>query len=155
MDCQFGNFMEKFNRSNLSEDTIVIFTTDHCTYNDDAFANSFPEVQRDAIFFDRIPLFIYYKGIKPEIINADGRTSVDLGPTILDYLDISKTNYFLGDSLFRDEGDERPLERYYIGTGKDYHCVKNGVITEPTADEAEEISNLLERYYALKLTPIN
>ncbi|MPM54055.1 hypothetical protein SDC9_100828 [bioreactor metagenome] len=49
------------------------------------------------------PFLIYYKGIIPEEINVDGRNSLDLAPTVMDYLDISVPNYFLGESLFSNK----------------------------------------------------
>ena len=33
-DYQFGKFMEAFEKSKMAKDTVVIFTTDHCTYED-------------------------------------------------------------------------------------------------------------------------
>ena len=114
VDYQFGEFMRKFNEADFTDDTIVIFTADHCTYYDDVFKYTFPEYYRKEVFFDRIPLFIYYKGIKPREIDADGRTSVNIAPTILDYIDVSRENYFLGDSLFRRTGDNRFFDGVYF-----------------------------------------
>ena len=96
LDAQFNTFMDKFNESTLAENTVVIFTTDHATFVDDAFRTAFPDYQRSDGFLDRIPLFIYYKGIPSEHIDVRGRNSLCLAPTILDYLDISAPNYFLG-----------------------------------------------------------
>lgn len=98
MDFQFGKFIDEFNKSKFSENTIVIFTTDHATFVDDEYRSSFPKNTRVQGNLDRIPLFIYYKGINPEVINVDGKNSVNLTPTILDYLDYSAGNYFLGQS---------------------------------------------------------
>lgn len=102
-DYQFGNFMNKFESSSLSDNTIIIFTTYHATYKDEAFTSSFPNHHRPYTFCDEIPLFIYYKGIQPESINVNGRNTLCLAPTILDYLDITAPNYFLGSSLFSSE----------------------------------------------------
>ena len=49
---------------------------------------------------DEVPLVLYYKGITPETIDVEGRNSLSLVPTILDYMDVSVPNYFLGDTLF-------------------------------------------------------
>ncbi len=87
-DYQFGKFMEKFNESELSDNTIIIFTADHCTYADDAFREAFPDVPRVQVFLDRIPFFIYYKGVTPQVIDAQGRNSLCMTPTVLDFLDI-------------------------------------------------------------------
>lgn len=100
LDYQFGKFMEKFVNSPVSENTILIFTTDHATYNDDSFMAAFPDYKRDQAALDKIPLFFYYDEIQPETIDVDGRNTICLAATILDYLDISAPNYFIGSSLF-------------------------------------------------------
>ena len=99
LDMCFKDFIEKFNNSELFDNTIIVFTADHATYTDKAWADTF-DVRRYDDFTDEIPLMIYHKGVQPRIINVDGRNSLDLAPTILDYIDISSPNYFLGNSLF-------------------------------------------------------
>ena len=150
-DYHFGEFMRKFNESDISENTIIIFTADHCTYDDDGFSSAFPDVNRKALFLDRIPLFIYYKGINAGSIDAFGRNSVDLAPTILDYLDISDENYFLGRSLFRDIDDSCFFDTYYVGTGGSYYSTKGGTINAISEDELDELTDKLKKYYSLKL----
>ena len=104
LDVQLGRFMERFDASELAQDTVVVITTDHATYQDQAFNTAFPDYHRYNTELDRIPLMIYYAGMEPERIDAGGRNSLDLAPTILDYLNISEPNYFLGLSLFGDKG---------------------------------------------------
>ncbi len=103
-DCWIGEFLEWFETSELAEDTILIFTADHCAYYNDEFVNAFPDYERTASFCDRVPLCIYYVGIEATTIDANGKNTLDLTPTILDYLDISAENYFLGTSLFDENG---------------------------------------------------
>lgn len=99
-DVQFGAFMDKFLKSDLAKDTVIVFTTDHATYADADFSKSFPDYKRINSDLDAVPFFIYHDGISPEEIEAGGRNSLDLAPTILDYVGISHPNYFLGASLF-------------------------------------------------------
>lgn len=120
LDMQLGRFMERFEESALAEDTLVVITTDHATYMDKAFTDSFPDCKRVHNEMDRIPLMFYYKGIEPEAVSAHRSNSVDLAPTILDYLDLSAPNTFLGQSLFNEEsmkGDPLPYDRcFFDGT---------------------------------------
>lgn len=105
VDYQFGKFIDKFNKSELFDNTIVIFTTDHASYTDYDYLRAFSKFyEREFSFLDEIPLYIYHKNVEPRIINVSGRNSLDLAPTILDYIDISAANYFLGKSLFSDDG---------------------------------------------------
>jgi len=110
LDKVFGEFIEKFNNSELYDNTIVIFTTDHATYTDNAWGNTFTSPRYDD-FIDQIPLLIYHKDVEPRIINVNGRNSLDLAPTILDYIDISSPNYFLGDSLFSNNNTGTKYDR--------------------------------------------
>ena len=114
LDYQFHSFMEKFKKSPLYNNTIIVFTTDHSTYADIDYTTTFPNRdKKDYLFMDEIPLFIYYKGVKSEVIDANGRNSLDLAPTILDFLDISEPNYFLGESLFSGKDGGTMYDSYY------------------------------------------
>lgn len=104
LDYQFGKFMEKIENSDLYDNTIVILTSDHGTYMDEDYLKTFEN--RPYSFVDEIPLIMYHKNIKPQTIEVNGRNSLDLAPTILDYIDISGPNYFLGTSLFSDKGSK-------------------------------------------------
>lgn len=115
LDYQVGRFIDKFTESSLFDNTIVVFTTDHASYVDSDYIRVFKDVyDRKHSFYDKIPLMIYHKGIDSEVINANGRNSLDLAPTILDYVDISDENYFLGKSLFSLEGTK--FDRVYYDT---------------------------------------
>lgn len=146
LDCQFGQFMEKFEESEYSDDTIIIFTADHSTYSDSDFANSFPEYNRDFSELDRIPLVIYYKGIEPEKIDADGKNSLTLTPTILDLLDISGENYFLGNSVFANKWQKSDYDTIFI-EGNNYYNTSGGVVSPLTENESQLLSDRLLRYY--------
>ncbi|MBR3362490.1 MAG: sulfatase-like hydrolase/transferase [Bacilli bacterium] len=117
LDYQFGEFYKKFKDSSLYDNTIIIFTTDHASYVDADYLKSFEGYyDRKHIFYDKIPLFIYHKNIKSRKIDVHGRNSLDLAPTILDYIDESGPNYFLGNSLFSELGSKFDGV-YYDGFG--------------------------------------
>ena len=104
-DYWFGNFINKFKKSPMFEDTIIVYTTDHATASDNDFIESFSSHDRVAFGLDKIPLYIYHRDVENKKIDVNGRNSLSLAPTILDYLDISEKNYFLGDTLFNNNPD--------------------------------------------------
>lgn len=148
VDYQFGEFMKKFENSSLVDNTILIFTADHATYQDDSFKEAFPEYKREMTSLDEIPFFIYYKGIVPESVDVAGRNSICMTPTILDYLDISSPNFFVGTSLFSDTAasicETSYTDSYVICTSKD------GMICNLDKAEEEVFEEILQNYYILK-----
>ena len=148
LDVQFGEFMRKFEESQMSENTIIVFTTDHCTYVDDAFDNSFPDVERASVEVDEIPFFIYYKGMKKKTVNVVGRNSLDFAPTLCDYLDISAENYFLGRSLFEGK-DSISNYNTVFNQSADYFSTRGGSVNEINSAELEIVSEGIERYFAV------
>ena len=103
LDKEFGEFLEEFKASDLADNTILVFTTDHATYADQTYMKAFPDYKRECTDVDSIPFFIYYKGINHQQIDVNGKNSLCFAPTLLDYLDINSENYFLGTSLFDDK----------------------------------------------------
>lgn len=99
-DQMFKYFLEDFKQSDLADNTILIFTTDHSTYADQSYTDLFPDHKRECTDLDVMPLFIYHKDIQPQEIDVNGRNSLCFTPTVLDFLDIDTENYFLGTSLF-------------------------------------------------------
>lgn len=148
VDYQFGLFMEKFEKSSLADNTIIVFTADHATYQDSDFSNAFPGYYREGQFLDEIPLFIYYKGIIPEVVDVNGRNTINLAPTILDYLDVSAPNYFLGTSLFAPSAAGF-VEYSYTDTYV-YLNTKNAEIGITEGNELQEFKILLEEYFLVK-----
>ncbi|WP_165165751.1 LTA synthase family protein [Komagataeibacter xylinus] len=100
MDRQFGEFLHRFNDSPISDDTILIFTADHATYPEQKFVDTFGI--KSKYFVDQVPLIIYKKNSTGELhLDADGKNSLDIAPTIMDILGVQKaTTTFLGCSLF-------------------------------------------------------
>lgn len=155
-DAQFGAFMQKFTASPLHENTMVVFTTDHCSYADMYYKDSFPNYERPHVEVDKIPLFIYYKGVTPQQVDVRGRNSLDMAPTLLDYLDVSAPNYFIGTSLFAPLDQAPPIETYFTD-GSAKATTTNAVIKRVDAADVQAQVTIVQHYYAAKrqepLTP--
>lgn len=149
VDYYFGEFFEKFNNSSLADNTILVFTSDHASYADNDFLNAFPDYERDFSICDEIPLCIYYKGIEPQVIDANGRNSLDLTPTICDYLNIVGENYFLGTSLFAE--DEENVFDTKFQSESNYLTTENARPLPMQVDELNEFKELVAMYFAAKL----
>mgnify|MGYP003294589207 CR=1 FL=1 len=148
MDINFGKFIEKFDNSPLADNTIIIFTADHATYQDGPFNVAFPDNEREMNSCDEIPLMIYYKGIEPEVIDVNGRNTLGMTPTVLDYLDISEPNYFLGTSLFSNKTGSL-FETSYTDTYV-YYSTKDSKITLLEGEDLELFNKMLQEYYITK-----
>ena len=150
LDVQAGTFLERFHESELSQNTIIIFTSDHATYRDADFATAFPGYKPDdPLMVDCMPLMIYYDGITPESYDVNGRNSLDMAPTILDYLDMSAPNYFWGDSLFAPESGS--LYDTYFESNRTCYCTADGVVTFLSEEQLQAFENRLANYYTLKI----
>ncbi len=147
LDVQFGAFMEKFNESDMTENTIIVFTTDHCTYADAAFTTSFPDYERDAVDVDEIPFFIYYKGIEPKTMSAQGRNSLCMAQTVLDFIDISGENYFLGYQLLYSNKSVTNYDTVFYDASNIYSTA-GGEIRELTDTELTIVKDGMHRYFA-------
>lgn len=95
-DDAFGKFWTSVRNK---EDLVVIFTADHAAYPSDLYNQTFKTHRQ--FFIDKIPFAVLYHGIKPVVIDAHGRNSLDFAPTLLQAMGIKHGfNYFLGCSLF-------------------------------------------------------
>lgn len=151
-DYQFGKFMEKLEQSDMIEDTMVIFTADHCTYEDSDFSGSFPDYYRAHPECDAMPLMIYYQGMEPETINVNGRNSLDFTPTVLDYLDMRIGNYFLGFTLFADNqmsANMNSFDRIFSDAAYKLSTFDSQV-NPLTEVEREIFDDELQKYYVAK-----
>ena len=144
-DYQFGEFMKKVENGPLADNTIVIFTTDHATYADESFSKAFPDYQRAQLSLDAIPLFIYYQGIEPGSLDVAGRNSSCLAPTILDYLDVSAPNYFVGTSLYSQE--EPVVQETSYCEYNDAYNTRNGEIAPMEGGALELFKKVMQDYY--------
>ena len=149
LDCQLGSFLEAFDKSSLADNTVIIFTTDHCAYNSEDFRRAFPDHARAASFLDTIPLAIYYKGAEHEDIDAGGKNSLDFAPTVMDLLGISEKNYFLGESLFNEQIVWDSIENIYYDGGQTLTSAGNG-ISEPDLQRQTTFDKILADYLIAK-----
>ena len=105
-DYWLGDFINRFNSSKVSDDTVLVITADHSTYAVPLFEDTFRfKSHSRSLFVDKIPFIVYKKGVteKPLIFNAHGRNSLCLAPTLLDLMGMEEIrNHFLGTSLFED-----------------------------------------------------
>ena len=145
-DKWFGNFFEKFKNSDIAENTILIFTTDHCSFQAPEYLSAFDSKQK--FFVNTIPLMIYGNGIKHKIIDVKGRNSLDFAPTILDILKLNNhENYFLGSSLFIS--DNNNLHRI-TAIGDEFYLTANDTIIDISQKEKENISKI-KKYYKISV----
>lgn len=123
-DAQFGMWFKKMKEKGLFKNTLLVFTTDHASYNAPEWKKSFKSNQSS--FVAKIPLFLYGAGIKSGKLNANGRNSLDLAPTLLDILNITNfSNYFLGNSLFYEYASK--YDKYSSIGNNIYHTDGNNV----------------------------
>lgn len=150
LDIQFGKFLKKFNESKMSENTILIFTTDHSTFSDAEYKEAFPNENRTNPDVGTIPLSIYYKGMPAEKFDVQGRNSLSLAPTVLDYMDISAENYFLGVSLFFAKDNNNSYDTVFNDNTYTLSTDMNSI--QPLSDSQKAIiDEQLQKYFAAKL----
>lgn len=149
-DYQFGGFLNRIKETGLYENTIVIFTADHASFVDDDYALTFPDYERKDSFCDIMPLIIGFNGVEHQEIDAQGRNSLDLAPTILDLLDMEKyPNYFLGTSLFNPD-DTGLMETVFCVPDSDWIVSTAESHISALDDEVrEDYTEQLQRYLAL------
>lgn len=104
-DAALGEFLDYFYASPFAANTILIFTADHASYPDPMYR----EVAGEGLkpyFVDRIPLLVRDPVHRlPGRLDAHGRTSLALAPTVMQLLGIQDApNSFLGRSLFERPG---------------------------------------------------
>ena len=148
LDYHIGLFIDKFKNSKLYNNTILIVTTDHATYVDNDYYNSFGK-NRLHPFVDEIPLYIYHKGVEVKTYDAKLKNSLDLAPTILDYIDKENyENYFLGDSLFASDEGKSKCDRYNYAEGSITKILDRSFETTSVKDPSEFKERLI-KYFSI------
>lgn len=157
-DYYFGEFMRNFENNDKYNDLVIVFTTDHCTYEDEDFIRTFePSYTREDYFCDRIPLLIWNNKIEAQEINAEGRNSLCFAPTLLDFLDIDGDNYFLGDSLFSNNDVNNLIDKVYaIPDEERYRITSESGISELDEAEFNIVNPIIKGYlsYTIKAKEI-
>ena len=147
-DYWFGSFLEQFKNSSLASNTVIVFTADHSTYADEDFNASFPEYHRNCSDCDEIPLYIYYQG-KTMSVDAEGRNSLDMAPTLLDLLGLEKPDNFLGDSLFNEKGSGSVMDVYFFDPAY-LATTSNDMVQFLSGDEKDTVKQQVSKYIASK-----
>lgn len=125
-DKFFGEFLDKFNHSNLRDNTIIILTADHAHYPDASYNQTFKNSSKAPV--DRVVFGIYKFDNKPSIIDVKGLNSLSLAPTICDILGINNgKNTFLGRSIF-DKNHTTINKISAIGTNEFYNTSNDDVV---------------------------
>lgn len=154
LDAQLQAFFERYEQGELARDTLIVITGDHCTYQDKAFTEAFPDYPRYCTEIDRVPLILYYPGIQSERVDAQGRNTLDLAPTVLDYIDVSAPNYFLGDSLFglgqEVREDVLPFDRIFFDGSYIYRTDLGEEIELQDAMRQDALERIME-YFAVSI----
>ncbi|HFU4025464.1 TPA: sulfatase-like hydrolase/transferase [Streptococcus suis] len=149
LDIQFQAFMEKVKASGMANNTLFVFTTDHATYQDADFIEIFPNYPRVNTDVDEVPLFFYYNGITPQVIEVKGRNSLDMAPTVFDYIGINEENYFLGVSLFFPKENNNSYDTVFYDNS--FLLSTDQEVIQPLPEATSPIiEDRLQKYFAAK-----
>jgi phosphoglycerol transferase MdoB-like AlkP superfamily enzyme len=153
LDNGFGLFWSYFRQSPYADNTIIIFTADHCHYPTKAFVATVDDPGFQRIFVDRIPLIIHDARRKlPARFDARNRPSLDLAPSLLHYLGIAnRPNPFLGRSLFDRDNDLLPWGVAAIDTDI-YLMDGRKIYSRTNSREHGEDLRLLEKFISVTRT---
>lgn len=150
-DADLGKFLDWFYASPYAADTIIVFTTDHATYPDRPY-RAVAGAGLKPYFVDKIPLLIMDPTHNlPHVLNAAGRNSLDLAPTVLQLLGIQREpNGFLGHSLFEPRALSLGItaigSAFYITTQNDLYPLADAPDTLKGESDCER--NVVQSYYA-------
>lgn len=98
LDAQIGRYIKYLKESGMEKNTIFVLTSDHASFPAPEFTSVIDTPNN--YFIDKIPLIIHWEGAHHEVIDAEGKNSVNFAPTLLNILNIAKArNYFMGCSL--------------------------------------------------------
>lgn len=145
-DAQLGKFLDYFQSSSFSDNTILIITTDHATYPEPAVVKALQGDDYQAYFVDRIPLIIHHSELAlPATFDADYRTSVDFAPTLLHLLSLQDArNAFMGFSIF----EQAPAHHVPLAAmGEEYYYIGPHGISKATGTADEDAKHLAYQNY--------
>lgn len=116
LDNAFGIFWKYFKDSPFAENTIVIFTADHCHYPEKPFVKAFKSWGYQKLFVDTIPLIIFDPTRNlPKRFDARNSTSIDFAPSLIHYLGLdNRRNPFMGTSIY--DKDRKAYEGFGVAS---------------------------------------
>lgn len=130
LDWNVGRLLDYLEKNKLSENTIVIFTSDNgpwLTYNEDG-GSADPLRDGKFSYYEggvRVPCIIRWKGVIPSAVTSDAIVSaIDIFPTIMHYAGYSTINHKIDGVNVSDF-----LENPSSGTGNEYVYVKYGKVS--------------------------
>jgi len=139
MDEFIGRIIERVRQLGLFDDTIIVFTSDHGDMQGahGAMGKSLPAFYEEIV---RVPLLVRVPGSRQGAVSTTHAQSVDLMPTLLDYVGLRIPDSVQGDSMRgiidgTYEDDERPAfsergrglgARRMIRAGTWKYCVSIG-----------------------------
>ena len=104
-DDAFGKF---WNSVKDRDDIVVVLTADHAVIPGHLYIETFGTHRGFPI--NQVPFVVWNRNFKHQVLDAKGRNSLDLAPTLLQAMGIKDAhNFFLGCSLF-DSACPRPFE---------------------------------------------
>ena len=160
LDAAFGDFMDALDGSTLSEETVVVFTTDHAHFPEPDYVELVgDDPDYVPVFVDRIPLIVVHPGLSlPARFDARRATSIDLAPTLAHLLGFeARRTPFLGRSLF--DRDRRGSDAVGVAAaGWDVHLIDaQGIHTRGhqsvrgrTKEQLDFLHDLLRTLYAIE-----
>ena len=108
IDDNIGRLLDYLDNNNLTDDTIIIYTSDQGFFLGDHGWYDKRFMYEESL---RMPFIIRYpREIKPGSINSDIVTNVDFAPTFLDYAGIPVPEQFQGRSMRRLLRGETPSD---------------------------------------------
>lgn len=152
LDTAFGLFWKYYKTSPYAENTIVIFTADHCHYPERPFVDAFESPGYQNIFVDKIPLIIHDPTRKlPKVFDAGNSTSLDFTPSLIHYLDLGNhINPFMGTSMY--EQRRKKYDRYglsSIGTQELYLIDDEKIHKLGTSEDHRVRLKIIEKFINL------
>ncbi|MAY38427.1 MAG: hypothetical protein CMN82_06445 [Spongiibacter sp.] len=97
-DYAFGRFWDKFKRSPLAKNTIVVVTADHGVWTFADNEDMSNQVLLDEQFF-RMPLMIYHPDISEHIEVGQVSSQLDIAPTLAAMLGLDDEGTFIGKNI--------------------------------------------------------
>ena len=150
-DSAFGLFWEYYKTSPYADNTIIIFTADHCHYPEKPFVEAFDEPGYQKFFVDKIPLIIHDPTrVLPGTFDAKNSTSIDFTPSILHYLGFANhKNPFMGTSIFEQKSKRN--DKYGLNSyGPDLFLIDNEKIHKRGSSQDHRIRfKIMNKYINL------
>jgi len=135
VDDNVGRVLDYLDEEGLTDDTIVVYTSDQGFYLGDHGWYDKRFMYEESL---RMPFLVRYpKAIKPGSVNTDIVTNVDFAATFLDYAGIDIPKTFQGHSLRPLFKDETPPDwqdcvyyRYWMHLAHHFVCAHYGIRTD-------------------------